>query len=204
MNTDTEPHIALTYQAPLIDAAIVEGFEEIVASKGLSVRVEPVEFMQVRAAIEWLIPTAVVAYLTKPYFESFLEEMGKDHYQLLKRGLLAVHKRIMEKYGSRIKMYGSKGKIDPRSHEYSPVFSIEAQSSTNHCIKLLIQTEISEDELSIVIDKFLDLLLQEHGIENTDESNLPILEAKPISRIILVALDQETGYLEVVDVFDHH
>src|SRR5215213_6382964 len=32
---------------------------------------------------EWAVPGLIVAYVLKPYFDSFLGEAGKDHYNLL-------------------------------------------------------------------------------------------------------------------------
>ncbi|MGB0443386.1 MAG: hypothetical protein ACPGFK_00925, partial [Flavobacteriaceae bacterium] len=34
-------------------------------------------------AIEWTIPTIIVGYILKPYFETFLKEAGKEHYKIL-------------------------------------------------------------------------------------------------------------------------
>jgi len=36
------------------------------------------------AAIEWAIPTVIITYLTKPFFEAFLSEGGKELYKLVK------------------------------------------------------------------------------------------------------------------------
>ena len=168
--------------------------------EGLYVRVEPIEFIQYRAGVEWLLPTAVVAYLVKPYFESLLKEMGKDHYHLLIRGLKGVYARILQKYGDRIKNIGSNGKVNENAPNYSPAFSIEAEASRGHRFKLLIQSDIDEEMLEIALGRFLDLLSQEHGIAERSNVKRPILAAKPISRIVLVALNHETLQLEVIDV----
>jgi hypothetical protein len=98
--------------------------------------------MGFRAALEWLAPTAIVAYIAKPYFESFLSELGKDHYAITKNALKNLRDRIQDRFGERLKVFASKGKLGHYDHKFSPVFSIEAQSPFDFRVKLLIQTEI--------------------------------------------------------------
>ncbi len=122
-------HIVLTYQDPLIDSGVVSDFADDIRTAGLNVRVKSVPFMQYRAGIEWLLPTAIVAYLAKPYFESFLREMGKDHYALAKQAFSNLLTRITAKYGDRLRIMSPQGKRGEESQQYSPIFSIEAESS---------------------------------------------------------------------------
>jgi hypothetical protein len=44
-------------------------------------------------AFEWIIPSAFGVYILKPYFDSFLTEAGKDHYELLKKFISEYLKR---------------------------------------------------------------------------------------------------------------
>ena len=191
-------HIAIAYQDPLIDPSVVENFEDDIASPELKVKVESVPFVQFRAGIEWLFPTAVVAYLAKPYFESFLKEMGKDHYLLTKRALKNVHTRIREKYSDRIKL-SSKGKLRDEGRSFSPIFSIEAESPFEYRFKLLIQTDISDEIFEEALGAFLDLLAQSHHLDAVDSNNQKALVAKPMSSIVLVSYNQDTGMLETED-----
>ena len=45
------------------------------------------------SSFEWIYPTAFIVCIFKPYFEGFMSEAGKDHYQILKKGL----KKYIEK-----------------------------------------------------------------------------------------------------------
>ena len=78
------PHIALLH----VDSVPTEYFRDFVET----VRSEKLDFRVLErpsvpmAGIEWLMPTAIFVYLAKPYFESFLKEMGKDHYALVNGG----------------------------------------------------------------------------------------------------------------------
>ena len=78
------PHIAIFH----VDSVPTEYFQDFVET----VRSDKLELQVVErpsgpmAGIEWLMPTAIFAYLAKPYFESFLKEMGKDHYTASREG----------------------------------------------------------------------------------------------------------------------
>lgn len=45
-------------------------------------------------APEWLMPSAIVVYLTKPFFEAFFKEAGKDAYDLFKSSLKNFVRKI--------------------------------------------------------------------------------------------------------------
>ncbi len=45
-------------------------------------------------ALEWLMPSAIVVYLTKPFFEAFFTEAGKDAYDLFKSSLKKFVRKI--------------------------------------------------------------------------------------------------------------
>ena len=192
-------HVVLTYQVPLIDPIVVSEFEEDVRADGLNVRIEPVPFMQYRAGIEWLVPTAVIVYIAKPYFDSFLSEMGKDHYAIVKTALNNLRARISARYRDRLKVVSSSGKFSKDSEKYSPIFSIEAESSSGYRYKLLIQTEIDEKNFSLALDAFLDLMAQDHRIDSIEEKNECVLAAKPITSVVLLSFNPVSGELEIVD-----
>ncbi len=75
---------------------IVEGFKSIVKSKEMN-------FMQeerddnIYGMSEWFLPTALILYVSKPFFESFPKEAGKDSYVFLKKGILYLAKVILGK-----------------------------------------------------------------------------------------------------------
>jgi hypothetical protein len=45
-------------------------------------------------ALEWLMPSAIVVYLTKPFFDAFFTEAGKDAYALFKSSLKKFVRKI--------------------------------------------------------------------------------------------------------------
>jgi hypothetical protein len=58
----------------------VDDFVKEVDREDFKVKKIEAEDLGLMAAIEWAIPTLVVAYLLKPFFQSFLAEAGKDAY----------------------------------------------------------------------------------------------------------------------------
>lgn len=192
-------HIALVYQEPIITPDVVDGFEADIQSPGLKVIVEPVPMMGARAALEWLMPTAIVAYIAKPYFESFLGEMGKDHYSISKKALKNLRARIHEKFGERLKLFASKGKLGPDSHKFSPVFSIEAQSPFEYRVKLLIQTEIQPEHFNSAVEAYLNFLKEIYSSEVLSDNSKQLLSNSPNGSVLLVCFNQESGQLEYVN-----
>ena len=196
---DQDFHIALAYQEPIIAPDIISEFEEDIQSPGLNVLVEPVPMMGFRAALEWLVPTAIVVYIARPYFESFLSEMGKDHYVLTKKALGNLRERVQRKFGDRLRVFASKGKLGSEAHKFSPVFSIEAQSPCDFRIKLLIQTEIKPEQFDMALEAFLNLLAESYGTYELTEQSKQLLKNKPVGRVFLVCLNPKSGKLEYVN-----
>lgn len=191
-------HIAVVYQEPIIGPDVVAGFEEDIQSLGLKVLVESAPMIGTRAALDWLMPTAIVAYIAKSYFESFLREMGKDHYAITKKTLNNLHARIQSKFGERLRKVASKGKVSHDAYIYSPVFSIEAQSPFGFKIKLLVQTEIQPEHFNLAVEAFLRLLSESYGTEEVSEQSKSLLSNNTIGSVLLVCFNHKTGELEYV------
>jgi len=80
------PDIILTYPTGFPEELIIQEIKEIHADK-LDLKIlkkDNTNFM----AFEWIIPTMFIVYILKPYFNSFLSEAGKDHYNILKNPYL--------------------------------------------------------------------------------------------------------------------
>ncbi len=194
-------HIALVYQEPIIPSEVVSEFENDIRAPRLNVKVEPVPMMGARAGVEWFLPTVIVAYIAKPYFESFLSEMGKDHYVIAKRALVNLQKRIMAKFGDRLTAYSSSGKIHPESRKFSPVFSIEAQSTAGYRFKLLIQTNIKPDHFNKAVEAFLPFVAGNQRFEELVSQASQLPGYKTMHSVILVCYSEESGQLEIVNPF---
>lgn len=198
---ENDLHIALVYQEPIISSEVVSGFEEDIKVPKLNVKVEPVPMMGARAGVEWFLPTAIVAYIAKPYFESFLSEMGRDHYVIAKNALKNLQSRIMAKFSDRLKVYSTIGKIHPEANKFSPVFSIEAQSVEGLRFKLLIQTDINPNHFEEAVEAFLPFVAGNQRFEEIVSQASQLPGYKNMRSVILVCYSEESGKLELINPF---
>jgi len=113
------------------------------------------------ASLDWLIPSAFGVYILKPYFEAFLKEAGKDHYQALKR---AISEKIVPKFLNetaplKIRRMTTGGKF--KENFFSGTFSISSSidyADRNVEIKLLFPENSNDDYCAKAIDSFSSLL----------------------------------------------
>jgi hypothetical protein len=192
------PHLAVSY----IDKFPPERFARFSAdveapSLGILIesRPEPGPF----AALEWLIPTAVIVYIAKSYFESFLKEMGKDHYVLLKRGLKNLGMSLLGNNAPKIYLIGTLGKVRESNEKYSLIFSIVAEVETRLRVKLLLQPDLSESAYAEALDKFLQFLEHLHDGTISSSEVKGLNEARPVAGTLLVAFNSQKKTLEVID-----
>jgi|TARA_R110000851_G_C13082300_1_gene565908 hypothetical protein len=89
-----KPDLAVVFEEGIPDEQFVE-FKDAVSASGLDVVVESRPAAGPYAGVEWFIPTAIVFFVAKSYFDGFLKEAGKDHYQLLKSKLSKTAAKTM-------------------------------------------------------------------------------------------------------------
>lgn len=135
--------------------SVLDALSASLKSQNLDVRVEP-RPPAIFAAFEWAIPTIVVAYLAKPFFEAFLQEAGKDSYLALKTGLLALFKVL----------FGSKP--EKREPGRSLVFSIQFHDAEGRLVKCVFPEGMTNKEYGKVLDELQTLLAAEFGHEGED------------------------------------
>lgn len=140
MNRPSLPDIGLTYVESLEHPSFAEFGREL-STEGLDFRVESRPEPGMYAGVEWLIPTAVIVFLGRPYFDSFLKEAGKDHYQLLKKMLQKMSARFFGKGTPQGKIVFTKGKAESEAPLYSLASSIVAQVGNDLRVKLLLRSD---------------------------------------------------------------
>lgn len=148
---------------------------------------------------EWIIPTVFAAFILKPYFDSFLSEAGKDHYNILKASL----KKLIEK-GKTIRTAAIPAiqSPDKLSQKYSQslTVSIELQTINDRHIKLLFDNNLDINDWDSAVEQILELLVENY--ENFPNDTLTIeinnLDTKQ-HRIIYSIINPETKKLEFKD-----
>ncbi len=185
--------VALSYRKE-IRADVIDEFIQLVSAPSLRLNIDEREKDGPYAGLEWLLPTAVVIFICKSYFDGFLKEMGKEHYHLLKRALKTLAKRVLGPAGPRVARVTSKGKV-PQSDHYSLIYSVVADAGGRKRIKLLIQRNVSQRECEEILDAFMDFLDNFHN----KTPDIKLLEGLKTSRgTVLVAFNRNTKTIEQV------
>ena len=123
------------------------------------------------AALEWFIPAALMVCIIKPYSEAFLQEMGKDHYQVIKRAILSGAKRLLGKDKiAEVKVISSQNSQKKVSRKYSLAFSTLITLPSKYKIKFLFDDFLSIEELEDYVDK-----ITKYVFTNTDEEIIKII-----------------------------
>ena len=189
------PQIGVSYLNS-IPESIVDEFRAAISHPKLDLRSESRE-NEIYAGSEWFLPTALVVYISKSYFDGFLKEMGKEHYLLLKKALIKLKSRLRDILP--IKLTASKGKITKESI-YTFSFSIYAEADNDQSFKLLIQKDITDTEYEKIIEAFLNFL-SSYNDKTLSQAVLDKLSAGVASsKTILMAYDFKKHDLMTVEV----
>lgn len=193
-----KPHILISYNegmSPEIPKLIVD----TVQHPNLNLVEEAREDHGPFAGTEWLMLTAIAIYVTKPYFEAFLKEMGKDHYNLLKKGILSVWNKLFDKNRQiRLLLVGTEGKIKS-GNKYSLGFSVWSEMNDGHKVKFLFEDELTEDEFEKNVSLILQLLQAIHLAEGRlDDCLIMDKDVRHSGRTILIAFDKEAQKLRMI------
>lgn len=192
-----KPHIAILH-VDTVTPETFAGFLQTVNADGLSVYVESRESGGSFAAIEWLIPTAIFAYISKSYFDSFLKEMGKDHYTLLKKGLNSLYSKALGPQAPEVTLISTAGKVRAEQ-PYSLFYSIVAEGEGGQQIKLLLACNSSKEEYEASVSAFLSFVESIHT-NTLDATTLDALKmVRVVGHTLLVAYNPATGEVEPID-----
>jgi hypothetical protein len=111
-----------------------------------------------QAGIHWLLPTAVVIYISKSYFDGYLKEAGKEQYYVLKNAIGSLWSTFFsENRVVRTRLVASRGKM-PADQKYSITVSVMAEADAGIRFKLLFEDESSAEKLNLAIAGFLTFL----------------------------------------------
>jgi|SRR6185312_8347882 len=189
-------HLGVSYAATF-PAAPIDAFKSDVATSGLEVLIERRRAEEVYAGLEWFLPTAVVVYIAKSYFDSFLKEMGKDHYIVLKRALSNFGRHFL--FGDhRVYIASTKGKIDP-SLPFSHSFSIVAEVRPRVTAKLLLQSDLNDSGYLEAVGAFINFLDHIHNGTRLQSEVKGFDGTWPIRGMLLFAFDTAEKQLEIVN-----
>ena len=191
------PSIAISYARSVPEDTFAE-FRGLLSAAGTPVEVEERDIDGPYAGIEWLVPTAVIVFLGKAYFDGILKEAGKDHYTALKRGLKSLHSRLVGPKAPEVAVLSTAGKIRP-SQVYSLTFSLLAEADDGLRFKLLIQKGASEAEYEATVTAFIAFLdaFHQRRLDATVVDELR--KARVVGKSLLLAYDRKQGRVVPID-----
>lgn len=111
-----------------------------------------------QAFIEWLFPTAVLIWVGEKYFGAMLEEAGKDHYQVLKRGLGRLYDKTLSRGASVIRRLRRQDGALTTDTSFSGNLSFAYASPEGWTVKLLFPLDVSASQYERACVEFAGLI----------------------------------------------
>lgn len=189
-------HIYIKYPENYPDEYIETDLSEF-KSDNLNIKLEKVDYGPF-AAIEWAIPTVIAAYVLKPYFESFLKEAGKEHYQLLKKGLKNLMKKGKSMNVQLLKAGESTEKLN-KKYNQSLAVAIHLQTVNEREIKLLFNNDLDKSDWDSALDQLLDFVIKNYENSPNDKLTELISEFNVQNGTIYVKINSKSKSLEFYD-----
>ncbi len=158
-----------------------------------------------QAGPEWLLPTAVFLFLFKSYFDGFLKEAGKDHYQALKPALSRFWARLFGKdrvFSTKV-FVSTPAKLAP-GPRYSLSFSLAAEGASRRRFKLLLPEDVSAEDFDASVEAFLAFIQAQHSGKDLDLPTRALIAGPDTYGIVLVAFDLSARRLRTIDYRSGH
>ena len=195
---DETLHLGISYEKG-IDPKTVADFEADVATQGLVVKTNERSKSGPFAGIEWLLPTAIMVIIAKPYFDSFLREAGEDHYHILKKELVKLGQKFLGNNAPTTTLIYTKGKALSSTPKYSLVFSVYGEIKHGLRLKLLVEPDTDEGDLERAISAFISTLVSIHNGTYQPGQMEGFDGIEPIGGTVLVTYDCKVSKLVVID-----
>ncbi|MCI5146412.1 MAG: hypothetical protein D3923_13005 [Candidatus Electrothrix sp. AR3] len=190
------PDIAIVYHES-IPGEMFSGFVATIANDGLDIIVESRGDLGPQMSVEWFGMAAIMAYVSKPYFETILKEMGKDHYQSLKKSLGLLTAEVMRKPKIEPVIVGPNG-VKKSNNPYSLAMYILAEVNDGYEVKLLLPKPSKNHDYEEIVVTFMDFLEEYYSGVRSIES-IGFDSCSTSTSIIFVHMNPETKEIEWLD-----
>ena len=166
MNSNTQIGIG---RLSLVPDELLTDFQALLENHSVPHEIQVTE-PQIRMSMEDYIPTALVVFLAKPFFDAFLKEAGKDTYVLLKQKLASLFQRANE---LPIISITSAGEKIANPHESSRIVSIYTVSSSGQRLKFLFPKNATEEVYSSLFESLTQLVKEDY--DTPEKSRLSLI-----------------------------
>lgn len=119
------------------------------------------------ASLDWLIPTGIVLFITRSYFDGIFKEIGKDHYQWLKSAASSLYKKVLGDNPEFHFSIASAGKLKTPSH-FSGSLSFFYSNDCGHRVKLLFPLDVTTEDYELSCVEFMKLVAT-HEAKHSDD-----------------------------------
>ena len=189
-----KPQVGILYTESF-DNSIFEEFLSEVEHDGLDLQIQETPESGPFATVEWFIPTAIIAFIGKSYFEEFLKEMGKDHYNALKSSLAKLTQKTVSQPRIEPMLMSSSGKVSS-NNPYSMAYSIVAEGNDGYRFKLLIPKYSPSVNYEAIVLTFMDFISEYHVLGMDSAASEQISRSGVPRGAILVSYNPETDSIE--------
>ncbi|MEH6482422.1 MULTISPECIES: hypothetical protein [Pseudoalteromonas] len=197
-----KPDIGLMFEEDLSDEIFKE-FENSVKTDGLNLLVESKEPSGPMMCSEWHVIPVVLAFIGKSYFDGFLKEMGKDHYQFFKESLSSLSNKVMDPPRIEPTLMGTKGKLST-NNPFSLAFAIHAETNDGFTFKLLIPKSSIHCSYDLITIKFMEFIEDYHlGIKDLNSIGFVNPHPLPPKGLIFVHYNIEANSIEWLNEKDY-
>ena len=192
--TEEINHIGIEVPESMPDIFLDKVIEDLNAD-GLKLKVLRRSELGVMAAMEWIIPTAIAAYIFKSYFDGFLKEAGKDHYTILRNWMkkFADTGRLIKVHTIYAPLSTSK---QPTNNTQSKSISLLLQTKNDKIIKLLFDNDLKKEDWDNAIDQLLDFAIDNYEKYPNDNLTKEIEQCEPgTGHLVYAIIDKESKKL---------
>lgn len=193
----TLPKIAIVH-VNTVPGHVFEEFRLASTSPEVDVQIIAIEPPGPMAGIEWLMPAFVTGFIASAYFGGFFQEMGKDHYVLLKEQIKKLYPKVAGPDAPDVRLVGTRGKVN-EAQPYSLFFALMGEGPDGLRLKLLLKRPISPEEYGRCVDAFLTILEDLNSGSLTAAVQRRFESVAPIGRTMLVVYDDALGEVVPVD-----
>lgn len=197
-----KPDIGLIFEES-IPNEIFEDFENNIKADGLNLVVESREPSGPMACPEWFIFPVIAAFIGKSYFDSFLKEAGKDHYQSLKESLSNLTNSVITNPRIEPTLFGTQRKFSS-DNPFSLAFSIHAEAEDGYTFKLLIPKSAGSCDYGLITNRFMEFLSDYHlGLHTLASIGCAWEGERPPSNMIFVHYNSDKDSIEWLNEKDY-
>ena len=160
---ENKPDILIDFNEILPEELISEEINEI-SECGANVKINKRK-NSVWNALEWTIPTLIVGYILKPYFETFLKEARKEHYKILSEKIKPLLKKGKSFETKLLTASQSTEKLS-KTYNQSHSISLIVETKSGRLIKLLFDNNLSLTDWEEAIDELFDFVIENYESPN--------------------------------------